>query len=75
MRDAWDDFAERDAMFYIQCERTDWTPEEFFADGRSHFGAVLNWVGDRVQRGAMLDLGCGLGRLTVAAAPHFESVV
>ena len=75
MRDAWDDFAERDAMFYIQCERSDWTQEEFFADGRSHFGAVLQWVGDRVQRGKMLDLGCGLGRLTVAAAPHFESVV
>src|SRR5207247_8654318 len=39
MREAWDDFAERDAMFYIQSERTDWTLEEFFADGRCHFGA------------------------------------
>ena len=75
MREAWDDFAERDAMFYIHCERSDWTPDEFFADGRAHFAAVLNWVGDRIERGRMLDIGCGLGRITQAAAPHFDNVV
>jgi 2-polyprenyl-3-methyl-5-hydroxy-6-metoxy-1,4-benzoquinol methylase len=75
MREAWDQFAERDAMFYIHCDRSDWTPEDFFADGREHFAAVMRRYGDRVEHGSLLDIGCGLGRITQAAAAHFDRAV
>jgi len=75
MRSAWEGFADSDPMFFICSERREWDRDEFFATGRRQVEETMEWVGDRIHRGRMLDLGCGLGRITVAGGEHFESVV
>jgi SAM-dependent methyltransferase len=55
-----------------------WDPEEFFARGRAEIDELLGYterLGWRLERGAALDFGCGVGRLTQALAEHFEEVV
>src|SRR5689334_14466083 len=37
--------------------------------------ALLNGVASRVQNDALLDLGCGPGRVTVPLAPFFREVI
>jgi SAM-dependent methyltransferase len=53
-----------------------WDLEEFFATGRRTVDQVLTMLDDRgiaVEKGRALDFGCGVGRLTLALAEHFES--
>lgn len=55
-----------------------WDPEEFFATGVSEIGEVIgymNRLGLGFQRKAVLDFGCGVGRLSQALAAQFERVV
>jgi SAM-dependent methyltransferase len=75
MRRAWEGFAESNPMYYIHSTRREWDPEDFFATGREQMAAVMSRVGDRVARGRMLEIGCGLGRVAVAAAEYFDTVV
>lgn len=54
-----------------------WDPEQFFATGREEVGAVMTALqrdGVPVARGAALDFGCGVGRLSQALCDHFDSV-
>jgi len=54
-----------------------WDPREFFATGRAEIDSVMTELAAQqivVQRGAALDFGCGVGRLTQALCEHFESV-
>jgi 2-polyprenyl-3-methyl-5-hydroxy-6-metoxy-1,4-benzoquinol methylase len=51
--------------------------EEFFATGRAEIEDVmreLDGLGAHVPRGSALDFGCGVGRVTIALADHFEEV-
>ena len=61
-------------MFYIDPSRRAWTEADFFARGREVVEAVLAWVGEGLQRGRMLEIGCGVGRLLGHFAEHFEQV-
>jgi SAM-dependent methyltransferase len=37
-------------------------------------GLVMRWLGDRVERGRMLEIGCGVGRTVLPFADAFEHV-
>jgi SAM-dependent methyltransferase len=74
MRDAWDRRAETDAFSSIEASRRDWTSGEFLADGRRMVEQTMLWLGDGVERGRMLEVGCGVGRTTLSFAPIFELV-
>ncbi len=53
--------------------------EAFFDSGRAHVNMVLrsmdDLAGEGSPRGAVLDFGCGVGRLVIPFASEFESVV
>lgn len=78
----WENLAKADAMWAILTDDRKkgggWDPAAFFASGRETIDWLGSWLGlhrVEVPRGAALDFGCGLGRLTQALAPHFERVV
>ena len=55
-----------------------WDPDELFAVGVSAVDRILLTAQERrltFGRQAALDFGCGVGRLSQALAPHFDSVV
>lgn len=74
MRTAWDRFARNDPMFHIHCGDDDWDPTAFFATGIRDVEEWMAWTEDDVSAGRMLEIGCGLGRMTVAFANTFDHV-
>lgn len=73
MRSTWDTLAQRDAMHFIATERTDWDLESFLSSGRQTVARLLDSVLHQPQ-GVALDLGCGVGRLTLALAERCDHV-
>lgn len=52
-----------------------WTPEEFFATGQHDVDDLMRKVNRWAlpsKRGAVLDFGCGVGRVTQALSDHFD---
>jgi SAM-dependent methyltransferase len=78
MRQDWDERARKDAFHYIASWRKDWTPESFFQSGEEDYGRLVAPVFDRrrwePQGKAMLELGCGAGRMTRSFARRFSRV-
>lgn len=81
-REFWDRHARRDPLWAIlsETEKRDggWDVSRFFEAGVNEIGSLLYELDSQgvvVGRGAALDFGCGVGRLTQALAPHFERVV
>ncbi|HKP88897.1 MAG TPA: class I SAM-dependent methyltransferase [Thermoleophilaceae bacterium] len=74
MRAAWNARAEADPLTAIEASRRNWTDAEFAADGRRTTELVMGWLGDRVDRGRMLEIGCGVGRTALPFAEVFERV-
>ena len=79
----WERLAERDALWAILTDKRKaggkWDMDEFMATGVAEIDAVLRHL-KRIRHipnpnGAVLDFGCGVGRLTQALAPHFASCV
>jgi SAM-dependent methyltransferase len=59
-------------------ELPQWTVEQLFETGQAdadRFIADLERVAPTIRRRHLLDFGCGVGRVTRALAPHFQSVV
>jgi 2-polyprenyl-3-methyl-5-hydroxy-6-metoxy-1,4-benzoquinol methylase len=78
---AWDQAARDNAMFNIITDpnhKDGWPVEEFFAHGRAEIDAAMARLDELGVRpatcGLALDFGCGVGRLSVALAAHFEYV-
>jgi SAM-dependent methyltransferase len=79
VREFWEKHARRDPLWAILSDPAKrgrkWRLDEFFETGRREISVLLYHL-DRLAipygRGAALDFGCGIGRLTQALAPHFS---
>lgn len=78
VRQDWDERARKDAFHYIASWRKDWTPESFFESGEKDYELLVAPIFDRyrwqAQGKAMLELGCGAGRMTRSFARRFSRV-
>jgi SAM-dependent methyltransferase len=80
MRDDWDRRARENARYYVATGQADWSDEEFLASGeREVAGQVLNDMGNICQGRdpssmRVLEIGCGMGRVTRALARIFGEV-
>lgn len=78
----WEAFAQADPLFGVLSDPTKfgskWDLEEFFESGHAHIRKWLRIIrehGATWEPGACLDFGCGVGRLTIPLAQHFERTV
>ena len=78
----WEDAARKDPLWAILSHPSKkdrgWSTDEFFATGRREISLLLHHLralGVEPRMGRALDFGCGVGRLSQALAPAFESVV
>ena len=79
LRQNWESWAKADPMWAV-CTDADkrnhgWQAEGFFASGRDEIDLLMAGIaqlGRDRPRGAALDFGCGMGRLTQALAQHFD---
>jgi SAM-dependent methyltransferase len=76
----WDVLARDSALESILTGKaaSTWDADQFFATGRAHVARIMREVECRLPdlgRRAALDFGCGVGRVTVPFAAHFEKVV
>jgi SAM-dependent methyltransferase len=81
VQDNWNRFGETDPFWAVLAwpgmEEGRWDPDAFFATGQEEIDAVMDYVdalGLDLIRGAALDFGWGVGRLTQALAHHFDEV-
>ena len=78
MKRTWDQLAERDAMHYIATDRDDWDRAAFLDSGERVVQRLAGLAGrwpPEARAGVALDLGCGIGRLSLALAKGFEHVI
>lgn len=80
MRKDWDERARENARHYVNTAQTAWTDEEFFESGREN---VANYLlndmtnicqGKDPKQMTVLEIGCGVGRMTRALAAIFGHV-
>lgn len=78
IRDGWNQAAKTNAMGNIVTTRMDWDADEFYATGKAEIEQCLTHLDELGLRGERrlkaLDFGCGVGRLTVALADHYDNV-
>jgi len=78
MRRDWDERARKDAFLYIASWKNKWNEEAFFASGETDYQRLVEPIIVRGQiipgESAMLELGCGAGRMTRAFARRFRAV-
>jgi SAM-dependent methyltransferase len=78
MQAEWDERAQSDAFHYICSERKDWDLESFFQSGDDDYirlvAPVLTKLGFAAERKEMLEVGCGVGRVTRSFARRFAKV-
>ena len=76
MRRDWDERARKDAFHYIASSKKDWDVESFLASGEEDFQVLvapaLRRCGIAENGRAMLELGCGAGRMTGSFARRWE---
>lgn len=80
--DDWETLGRVDPLWAVYVapgtERGGWDIDAFLATGRAEVDRVitrLDAVAPSVPRGRVLDFGCGVGRLSLALAAHFDEVV
>jgi len=78
MRKDWDDRARKNPFFYIASWRKEWDLPSFFRSGEEDYEVLVAPVLVRhdfpTNGKSMLELGCGVGRMTRAFASRFASV-
>jgi len=78
MRRDWDERAKKDAFYYIASWQKSWDPGQVFESGERDYQSLVAPAlsslhfepGDK----AMLEIGCGIGRMTRSFARRFASV-
>lgn len=78
-KDEWERFATEDPEFYIYSLPGDWTTEEgrerFFASGQAEVDRIIGECQLYLRRMDLaVEIGCGIGRLTLAMANRFREV-
>jgi SAM-dependent methyltransferase len=74
-RATWDEFAREDAMWYVVAwpeKRGVWNADDFYATGDDSVRLFLQYL---PLGGTIVEVGCGLGRMTFALARHFTRVI
>lgn len=80
MEREWDQRARKNALYYVNTERADWSEEEFFQSGwREIEEQILNDMGNICQgrdpgQMRVLEIGCGAGRVTRPLSEVFGEV-
>jgi SAM-dependent methyltransferase len=78
MRRDWNERACADAFHYIASWKNDWEADEFFASGERDYeefvAPVLKSLDFNPAGKTMLEVGCGVGRMTRALARRFAHV-
>jgi SAM-dependent methyltransferase len=77
MREFWDQRAEEDAFYFVDDRRAygDRRPGSFWADGERDLDRLLTLAGITIEHGdTVLDIGCGVGRLTRVLAARAATV-
>jgi SAM-dependent methyltransferase len=78
MRRDWDDRARKNAFHYIASWRREWDRESFLSSGEEDFARLVSPIlircGLPTTGEAMLELGCGAGRMTHSFARRFKHV-
>jgi SAM-dependent methyltransferase len=80
-RAEWERNAQADALWAILTDREraskTWNLDEFFQTGRTEIANVFRYMESAgipvPQGGCFLDFGCGVGRISRALMPHFDS--
>jgi SAM-dependent methyltransferase len=79
MKQDWDARARKDAFFYIASWKEGWTPREFLGSGEADYLGLVQPVLAEFHfepaTKTMLELGCGMGRMTHPFAGRFRHVV
>ena len=75
MRNGWDERAISNSMYFVASGRKDWRPEEFFESGHAEAHQFLDKFFHEMNFEAdgkvMLEIGCGVGRMTRTLADMF----
>ena len=80
MRRDWDARARENARYYVNTARKDWTDEEFFQSGERTVAEEISTDMINICQGKdpadmkVLEIGCGVGRVTRALARKFGAV-
>src|ERR1700733_10730609 len=79
MRQDWDARAQKDAFYYIASWRKGWSDADFLKSGEEDYQRLVapffSRQGFEPTGGAMLELGCGAGRMTHSFATRFRRVI
>jgi SAM-dependent methyltransferase len=74
----WDERARNNALHYICSDRQDWDLESFFRSGEEDYQQLvvprLSSLGFEPPGKTMLEVGCGVGRVTRSFARRFATV-
>ena len=78
MRDSWNHLAIEDAMHHIASEKQNWIEEDFFGSGERDVTRYLDPVLSRLdfdpRDKKLLEIGCGLGRMSFNLSKRFGEV-
>jgi SAM-dependent methyltransferase len=77
MRDDWDIRARKNAFYYIASWREDWDETSFFQSGEDDYEHFVSGILNRhtpPANSAVVELGCGAGRMTRSFARRFRRV-
>ena len=81
MRGDWDERARENAFYYVATGHRDWSEEQFFRSGQQTLEELVLSDIANICRGrdpkklCVLEIGCGVGRVTRALAEVFGAVV
>jgi len=78
LRDEWNHLSRKNALHYIKSSKDQWQESEFLESGeqdvRELVDPVLAQAGFDPREKTMLEIGCGVGRMSVAFARRFGNV-
>ena len=69
----WERFAREDPEFYVAAQRAEWTQAAFYANGEEILAQYDEWI-ERAGTEFAVEIGSGLGRITVHLAARFDHV-